>query len=134
MALSYLLDTNILSELVRRPRGPIARKVAEVGEAAVCTSVIVSSELRFGALKSGSERLNRQVEAVLGAMEVLPLSIPADHEYARIRRTLEQRGQPIGPNDLLIAAHARSQQLTLVTANLAEFQRVPDLQVENWAG
>lgn len=132
MALGYLLDTNILSDLVRHPHGPIKRKIAEVGEGAIGTSIVVSSELRFGAFKSDSSKLRAQVDAVLGAIEVLPLDTPADEAYAEIRWGLEKEGSPIGPNDMLIASHARALHLTLVTANLTEFQRVPGLKVENW--
>lgn len=132
MAVRYLLDTNMVSELVRRPHGVVAQRVARVGEQAVCTSIVVSSEARFGARKSGSERLRDQVEAVLAALEVLPLDTPADHEYADLRHHLEQAGTLIGANDLLIAAHARALGLTVVTANDRGFRRVPGLTVENW--
>ena len=132
MAFRYLLDTNVLSELARRPHGGVAGWVAEVGADAVCTNLVVAGELRFGATQSGSDKLRAQVEAILGAVEVLPLDPPVDQEYAAIRHALERSGQPIGPNDLWIAAHARSLDLTLVTANLAEFQRVPQLAVESW--
>ncbi|MEF8794278.1 type II toxin-antitoxin system VapC family toxin [Thiohalorhabdus sp.] len=132
MALEYLLDTNILSELVRHPHGPITRKIAEVGENAVATSIVASSELRFGAYKSDSPKLRAQVEAVLGAIEVLALDSPADEAYAEIRWGLQEQARPIGPNDMLIASHARALDLTLVTANRAEFQRVPGLRVANW--
>lgn len=128
----YLLDTNVLSDLVRRPRGLVAQAIARVGEARVCTSVVVSAELRFGAAKSQSRRLSEQVEAILSALDILPLQPPVDAHYARIRAALERDGKPIGPNDLLIAAHALSENLTLVTANVAEFSRVEGLRVENW--
>jgi len=128
----YLLDTSILSQLVRQPQGEVARRIARVGEVRTCTSVIVAGELRFGAARSGSPRLARQVEAVLGALEVLPFEAGADRHYAAIRFALEQRGTPIGANDLLIAAHARAMGATCVTANVAEFRRVPGLRVENW--
>jgi tRNA(fMet)-specific endonuclease VapC len=128
----YLLDTNVLSDLVRRPRGLVAQAIARVGESRVCTSVVVSAELRFGAAKISSRRLNEQVEAILSAVGILPLRPPVDAHYARIRAALERDGKPIGPNDLLIAAHALSESLTLVTANVAEFSRVEGLRVENW--
>jgi tRNA(fMet)-specific endonuclease VapC len=127
-----LLDTNIISELVRQPKGPLLRKLAEVGEKDVCTSIVVACELRFGALKSGSKRLARQLELVLSAIEILPLEEPVDEEYARVRSHLESNGRPIGPNDLLIAAHALALNCTVVTANDREFARVPGLRVENW--
>jgi tRNA(fMet)-specific endonuclease VapC len=72
------------------------------------------------------------VESILGAIEVLPYDTPADRTYAQLRWTLEQTGQPIGPNDLLIAAHALACECVLVTANVAEFSRVAGLQVANW--
>jgi len=128
----YLLDTNILSELVRHPQGAVAQAIARVGENAVCTSIIVASELRFGAAKRNAPRLAAQVEAILRAIEVRPFDTPADHEYARLRLHLEQAGTPIGPNDMLIAAHALAIESILVTTNKGEFSRVPGLTVENW--
>jgi len=128
----YLLDTNILSDLVRHPRGTVAARIAEVGEDAVCTSVVVAAELRFGAAKSGSKNLARRVELILGALEVLPLEVPADGHYAELRHHLTRQGTPIGPNDLLIAAHALCEGLAVVTANAREFSRVPGLTIENW--
>ena len=131
-ARSYLLDTNILSDLVRRPQGRVAGRVAEVGEDRVLTSIVVACELRYGAARRDSKRLSRQVEAVLRAIAVLPLEAGVDRQYAAIRATLEKHGTPIGANDLLIAAHARALHAVCVTANVAEFTRVPDLKVENW--
>lgn len=127
-----MLDTNIVSSLVRDPRGPVARRVAEVGEERVCTSVIVAAELRYGAVKRGSQRLKAQLEAVLGALDVLPLEPPADAHYGELRARLEQAGQPIGPNDLLIAAQALALGCTVVTDNEREFSRVDGLPLENW--
>ncbi|CAN5471703.1 type II toxin-antitoxin system VapC family toxin [soil metagenome] len=128
----HLLDTNILSDLVRNPQGRIAARIAEVGEDAVCTSVIVAAELRFGAAKKGSERLTAQLEAVLGALEVLPFEAPADRAYGELRALLEAAGTPIGGNDMLIAAHAISSGHIVVTDNEREFGRVAGLQVRNW--
>lgn len=131
-ALEYLLDTNILSDLVRHPQGQVVARIAAAGEDAVCTSVVVAAELRYGAAKSGSAKLAERVELILSALEVLPLEAPADREYAALRHHLTRQGTPIGPNDLLIAAHALAQGLTVVTANAGEFSRVPRLKVENW--
>jgi tRNA(fMet)-specific endonuclease VapC len=128
----FLLDTNILSDLVRHPQGGVAQRIAAVGEAAVCTSIVVAAELRFGATKRNTPKLTQQVEAILSAMEVLPLDAPTDRLYAQLRWALEQSGQPIGPNDLLIAAHALATDCILVTANVDEFSRVAGLQVVNW--
>lgn len=128
----FLLDTNIVSDLVRHPQGIIKCWIERVGEDAVCTSIIVAAELRFGVAKRGSVALAAQVEKVLGAMRVQPLELPADREYGRLRLHLEQTGQPIGPNDLMIAAHALALGATIVTDNQREFQRIPGLRVENW--
>jgi tRNA(fMet)-specific endonuclease VapC len=132
MSFSHLLDTNVISRLLKEPQGVSARRLAEVGDHRVCTSVVVAGELRFGAALRGSERLTLAVERVLGAIPVLPLEPPSDEHYANIRKELQSRGTPIGPNDLLIAAHARSLGLVLVTENDAEFRRVNQLSVENW--
>jgi tRNA(fMet)-specific endonuclease VapC len=128
----YLLDTSVLSDLVRHPQGVIAAHVAQEGEEAVCTSIVVAGELRFGAAKRSSPRLTAQLEAVLSALEVLPLEEPADRRYGELRSHLERQGAPIGPNDMLIAAHALALGLTVVTDNTREFSRVPGLRVENW--
>ncbi len=130
--LKYLLDTNILSDLIRNPQGPIARHIARVGEQQICTSIIVAAELRYGAARSSSGKLAERVHLVLSAMEILPLESPADHHYASLRQHLTEQGTPIGPNDLLIAAHALARDLTIITANIREFERVPGLKVENW--
>jgi tRNA(fMet)-specific endonuclease VapC len=128
----YLLDTNIVSDLVRRPQGVVATRIAEVGEGNVCTSVIVAAELRYGAAKRGSTALSAQVEAVLGGFEILPFESPMETVYARVRTRLEAAGQPIGGNDLLIAAQALALDLAVVTDNLGEFSRVAGLACENW--
>jgi tRNA(fMet)-specific endonuclease VapC len=124
----YLSDTNIVSDLVRHPAGRVMEWIARAGEETVCTRIVVASELRFDAAKKGSEKLSRQLETVLSGFDVLPLEVPADEHYAVLRLVLERTGTSIGPNDMLIAAHA----LTLVTDNLREFSRVPGLSVENW--
>ncbi len=128
----YLLDTNILSDLIRCPQGTVATRIAAAGEDTVCTSIIVAAELRFGAAKSGSSKLAERVDLILSALAILPLETPADRYYGAMRQQLSRQGTPIGPNDLLIAAHALSLGLTVVTANAGEFSRVPDLKVENW--
>jgi tRNA(fMet)-specific endonuclease VapC len=128
----YLLDTNIVSDLIRNPQGRVAEKIKKVGETQVCTSVIVSAELRYGATKKGSPRLTAQLEAVLGALQILPLDAPADSVYGLIRARLEKAGQQIGGNDLLIAAQAIAFGCTIVTDNQREFARVAGLARENW--
>jgi tRNA(fMet)-specific endonuclease VapC len=128
----YLLDTNILSDLVRNPQGNVARHITDVGEAQICTSIIVAAELRFGAAKLGPGRLSSRIEAVLDTLEILPFEAPADEVYGRIRRSLEQKGQMIGGNDLLIAAQALALGHTIITDNMREFVRVDDLRCANW--
>lgn len=128
----YLLDTNVLSHLVRQPQGPVADHIADVGEANVRTSVLVACELRYGAAKRGSKKLTRQVEAVLSAMTIKPLESDVERIYASIRVALERKGTPIGAHDMLIAAHARAIDAVCVTDNVAEFKRVSALKVENW--
>ena len=130
----YMLDTNIVAELARNPQGRVSERIAEVGPEAICTSVVVAAELRFGCAKKGSAKLTTQVEAILESMPVLALDLPADAEYGRIRNELEFAGTPIGPNDMLIAAHALASGAVIVTANVGEFSLVQGLSVLNWIG
>jgi len=132
ISLLYLLDTNIVSDLVRHPGGAVVQRIVEVGADRIAISIIVACEIRFGLAKSGSQRLIQNMERVLEQIEVLPMEAPIEAHYADIRTALERAGTPIGPNDLLIAAHARALGLTLVTHNESEFARVPGLKVENW--
>ena len=129
---SYLLDTNIVSDLVRHPQGVVAARISETGEHEICTSILVAAELRYGAAKKGSPRLTAQLETVLSALAVLPLEAPADVVYGRLRARLEQEGKLIGANDLLIAAQAVALGFTLVTDNEKEFARIEGLARANW--
>jgi tRNA(fMet)-specific endonuclease VapC len=128
----YMLDTNIISDLIRNPQGRAAKSIAKVGEDTICTSIIVATELRYGCAKSGSKPLLKAVEDLLGEISVLPFDLPADAEYGAIRSELEVSGMPIGSNDLLIAAHAYAAGATIVTANVDEFKRIRGPKVENW--
>jgi tRNA(fMet)-specific endonuclease VapC len=130
--LAWMLDTNIVSALIKNPAGPVRDRLAAVPPETVCTSIVVACELRFGALKRGSVPLQNRVDALLSNLTVLALDGEADRHYAEIRLLLEKAGTPIGSHDLFIAAHARSAGLTLVTHNLREFKRVPGLAVESW--
>jgi tRNA(fMet)-specific endonuclease VapC len=130
--IGYLLDTNIISDLIRNPNGPAAHRIAELGAKAICTSIVVAAELRYGCAKKGSPKLRARVEGVLETIPVLALDMPADSDYGTLRAELEAAGQPIGANDLLIAAHAKALGLTLVTDNTREFGRIRGLKVENW--
>ena len=129
---AWMLDTNILSELIRNPGGTLMRRLSATEPDALCTSIVVACELRFGASRKGSEVLTRRVDQLLTALVVLPLDPPADQHYADIHAALERAGTPIGSHDLFIAAHARSRDLTLVTHNTREFKRVAGLRVEDW--
>lgn len=128
----FLLDTNILSGLVRDPRGRVRDRIASVGEEQIGTSIIVAAELRYGAAKKGSPRLSAQLERILDVLEVAPFEAPADAFYGGSRVNLEASGQVIGANDLLIAAHALALRCILVTDNEQEFSRVDNLELENW--
>jgi tRNA(fMet)-specific endonuclease VapC len=130
--MAFLLDTNILSDLVRNPQGRVAARIRDVGETQICTSIIVAAELRYGAAKKGSARLTAQLDTVMSALEILAFDAPADVVYGRLRTSLERVGQPIGGNDLLHAAHAIAFGHTLVTDNEREFSRIDDLEWENW--
>lgn len=130
--MAYLLDTNIISDLVRQPSGPVRHAIARVGQENVCTSILVAAELGYGVLKKGASRLGTRVDAILADMDILPLEPPFQRHYADVRLSLESIGRPIGHMDTMIAAHALAIGCVLVTDNMAEFARVPGLAVENW--
>jgi tRNA(fMet)-specific endonuclease VapC len=128
----YLLDTNIISNIMKFPEGVAASRMAELEQEEINTSIIVAAELRFGYTKVASKRLETLAEEMLSDIEVLPWDSPADRGYASLRTQLEEQGTPIGQNDMLIAAHALSTDAVLVTDNDKEFSRVAGLKVENW--
>nr|WP_117191868.1 type II toxin-antitoxin system VapC family toxin [Rhizobium terrae] len=130
--MSYLFDTNMISDLIRNPGGKAGERIAVLEDGDLKTSIIVAAELRYGVAKKGSERLTKLVEAVLADFEVLPWEAPADIHYAAVRDSLSRSGQPIGDMDMLIAAHALALNAVLVTDNESEFSRVPGLKIENW--
>jgi tRNA(fMet)-specific endonuclease VapC len=130
--MAFLLDTNIVSDLMRHPRGRVAEKIAAAGEEQICTSIIVTAELWYGASKRGSPRLAAQLKEVLRGIEILRLESPVDVIYGELRTRLEKRGRPISANDMLIAAQAMALSHTLVTDNEREFARIEGLSVENW--
>jgi tRNA(fMet)-specific endonuclease VapC len=128
----YLLDTNIISDLVRQPQGRVAQRIAKIGDRQVLTSVIVAAELRYGCRKAGSARLSATVEALLFEIETIACDEAASRAYADLRTALEAKGQPIGGNDMLIAAQALALGCVMVTADMDEFARVDGLTIENW--
>ena len=127
-----MLDTNIVSHIMRYPELPPALRLTEFVPGEVIISSVVLAELLFGVTKAGSTRLKNQVEFVLELVNVVPFDAVASSTYATVRTNLERLGSPIGPLDTLIAAHAVSLELPLATANIREFSRVPNLRVENW--
>lgn len=128
----HLQDADTLSDLGRNPQGVIAQRIEALAPDAIATSVIVAAELRYGAAKKASRRLIDQVAAILDRLTILPIEPLVAVAYARIRCDLEAAGTPIGGNDLLIAAQARTLGCCVVTGNVREFSRITELQVENW--
>jgi tRNA(fMet)-specific endonuclease VapC len=128
----YLLDTNILSAVLRTPDGELARRARGMNDALIFTSIIVAAEMRFGAARKASAALTRRIVDLLDSMLVEPIKAPAEEAYATIRAHLERAGTPIGNNDIWIAAHALATDSILVTDNIKEFSRVPGLKIENW--
>ena len=132
--LKFLLDTNIVIYVIkRRPVEVLGLFNENAGRMAI--SSITLSELLHGAEKSTRVAQNLAVvEDFASRLDVLPYTARASQHYGAIRAALERAGRPIGVNDLHIAAHARSEGLTLVTNTLTEFERVPGLLTENWVG
>jgi len=128
----YMFDTNIISSIIKFPASPLANRMMSLNREEFCTSVVVACELRYGVVKKGSLALTKRVDQLLDCFDILPLTSEIEAHYAAIRVALERIGMPIGNNDLLIAAHARSLDLVFITDNFNEFSRVPDLRVENW--
>ena len=128
----YMLDTNIVSDVVRNPFGPTAEKLYHLKQDDICISSIVLSEILFGIKRKGSARLSHLVEGLLNRKAVVDYDAPAARHYADIRTSLEQRGTLIGTTDIFIAAHALSLGIILVTNNIREFSRVEGLKLENW--
>lgn len=130
----YLLDTDICVYIARRKPGTIRARWEgmQVGELGM--SVVTCLELVYGAIKSEQPEANlARVEELRENIPVVPLDAGVAKAYGRMRKTLEKKGTPIGPHDLVIAAHAVGLGLTLVTSNVREFARVEGLRVENWA-
>ena len=131
--MKYLLDTDTCIYLINeRPRTVLARfRLHAVGDIGV--SAVTASELAWGIAKTSSERNRAALEAFFLPLEIAPYDLPAVLRYGEVRADLERRGRPIGPLDTMIAAHAISLGVTLVSNNPREFGRVRDLTVESWA-
>jgi tRNA(fMet)-specific endonuclease VapC len=130
--LKYLLDTNIvIYVLKRRPKAVL--EIFNRNASRMAISSITLSELTYGAEKSPNVDKNLEaIEEFVSHLDVLPYDAKASQHYGQIKAALEKRGEIIGENDIHIAAHAISQGLILVTNNLREFKRVPNLALENW--
>jgi tRNA(fMet)-specific endonuclease VapC len=125
-------DTNICSYILRQHPQQMLDRFAKLDQDDVWLSAIVAAELRFGVAKLASPRFSATVEAWLDGFEIRPWPLQATHHYAQIRCELEKMGKPIGGMDLMIAAHAISEQSILITNNAKEFHRVSSLAVEEW--
>jgi tRNA(fMet)-specific endonuclease VapC len=129
----FLLDTNACVDYLRRKSPAVVKRIEASSPEDLCTSSIVEAELRYGAENSADAARNHGlVDALLAELQALEFDRAAASIYGRIRKGLEAKGTPIGPHDLLIAAHALSLDATLVTSDTSEFSRVPGLQVEDW--
>jgi tRNA(fMet)-specific endonuclease VapC len=127
-----LLNTNICIHIINAKPAAVLQRFRgyRMGEIGVCS--VVAAELAYGVAKSGSARNRQALDLFLGPLEILPFDEAALWVYGDLRANLERKGTPIGALDALIAAHALSLQATLVTNNLAEFERIPGLQLDNW--
>ena len=129
----YMLDTNICIYIIKRQPSKVLKTFKKLQVGDVGLSSITLAELEYGVAKSRQKGRNQAaLAAFLAPLEILSFSHEAAVVYGEVRSALEEKGMIIGPYDLLIASHALSEGLTLVTNNLSEFQRVPGLAVENW--
>src|ERR1051326_2346115 len=121
---AYLLDTNIVSDVLRHPHGKAAMRILNAGIDRLRISIVAAAEIRFGLVRRNAAALAAKLDELIGQVIVVPFEAPADIFYAEIRADLERRGKLIGPNDLMIAAHALALDRVLVTDNVREFTRV----------
>jgi tRNA(fMet)-specific endonuclease VapC len=128
----YLLDTNIISDLMRNPRGEVARKIVEIGEKKIFTSVLAIGEVIYGIEKRRSEKHAVALKAIMPFMKPEPFESPADKHYAAIRLAIEAMGLPVGQLDMLLGAQALASDAVFVTANEKHFRHMPGLKIENW--
>jgi tRNA(fMet)-specific endonuclease VapC len=132
--MKYMLDTNICIYLIRKKPVQVLKRIQKTIVSEICISSITLAELEYGIAKSTNQMQNRiALTEFLAPLEIVPFDEAAAVQYGEIRAQLEKLGKPIGACDLLIAAHAISYNLTLVTNNTREFSRIPTLQIDNWA-
>ncbi|MBQ6025208.1 MAG: type II toxin-antitoxin system VapC family toxin [Lachnospiraceae bacterium] len=130
----YMLDTNICIYAIKHKPEKVFQKLQEVEPEDVCVSSVTYAELVHGVEKSVAVEKNRlALSMLLANIEILDFDVDAADCYGKIRADLEKKGTPIGPLDMMIAGHAQSLGYTVVTNNVKEFSRVPDLKIENWA-
>lgn len=130
--IKYMLDTNILIYTIRKRPKKVRNAFKEYSDN-LSMSTITLGELVYGAEKSSQPARNlADIEALAARVDVLPFDSQAAQHFGQVRAELAKAGKPIGPYDLMIAGHARSRGLILVTNNLREFNRVPGLRLENW--
>ncbi len=131
--MEYLLDTNICIYIIKKRPVQVLRKFTGFAVGDIAISSITLAELQFGVVKSSDPEKNQEaLDKFLTPIEILDFGYYASIEYGKIRAALERKGTPIGPLDTLIASHAKSMGLTLVTNNVKEFERIPGLKIENW--
>lgn len=131
--MKYMLDTNICIYLIKRKPSQVLKKFQAHVLGDICVSSITVAELQYGVEKSQHPKQNQAaLDLFLTPLEIVDFDSSAAQNYGQIRANLERLGTPIGAYDLLIAGHAQSLELTLVTNNTREFTRVPKLSVENW--
>jgi len=129
----HLLDTNACVDYLTGRYPKLVARIQSSSPDGLCLSSVVVAELRYGADHSARRRTNHgRIDALLDEIECLDFDLQAAASYGRVRAQLEAAGTPIGPNDMLIAAHALSRGLSVVTDNVAEFKRVKGLKVDNW--
>jgi len=130
---SYLLDTNACVDYLSGRYPAVIARIQRSSPGGLRLSSVVVAELRYGADRSARAKANHsRLDALVEEIECLDFDLQAASFYGRVRAALEAAGEPIGPNDMLIAAHALSRSLTLVSDNVREFRRVKGLKVENW--
>ena len=131
--LKYMLDTNIVIYTIKN-RPPEVRKLFKQHDGQMCISTITLGELIYGAEKSAQPEKNLEViESMVARLDVLPFANQDAAHFGQVKAELAAKGTPIGPYDTMIAGHARSQGMILVTNNTKEFERVSGLRLENWA-
>ena len=131
--MKYMLDTNICIYLIKHQPREVKDKFQGIAPGEIAVSTVTVAEMMYGVGKSQyEEKNNASLQAFLAPLEIADFDFTAAQQYGEVRAYLEKSGKPIGAYDLMIAAHALSLGLVLVTNNEQEFQRVPDLIVENW--